>query len=325
MRNAISCVALVAAVQCVSMSVGAATDDFPSAPALRPEDSILVVSPHPDDESLCCGGLIATAQRVGAKVAIVWVTSGDGFTLDAMVVEKKVRPRASAYHELARRRIAEARSAATSLKVPHERQYFLGYPDRGILPILFDHYSKTWRSKYTGDTEVPFPDELRPGATYDGEDLVEDFTDVVERVAPTLVLAPSPQDTHPDHRASGLLALRVMTARNQHDRLRFWLVHGGRGWPRPRGYRPELAQTVAPRGQGMPWEQFPLDELARSAKREAIGAHETQMKVMSRVMLSHVRTIELYSTLPVPPSDASCLELQACEFEEAPPEERAGL
>src|SRR5690606_13005283 len=40
---------------------------------------ILVVAPHPDDESLCCGGLIATARRAGAEVSIVWITSGGGF------------------------------------------------------------------------------------------------------------------------------------------------------------------------------------------------------------------------------------------------------
>ena len=77
----------------------------PSMPPFRPitaDDTVLVVAPHPDDESLCCGGLIHAARSAGARVAIVWVTNGDGFKWDAIVVEKKIRPRAGAYLELAR-------------------------------------------------------------------------------------------------------------------------------------------------------------------------------------------------------------------------------
>src|SRR5262245_9961971 len=74
-------------------------------------DRVLIVSPHPYDESLCCGGLIHSARSVGARVTIVWITNGDGFKWDAMVVEKRVRPRAGAYLELARQRQKEARAA----------------------------------------------------------------------------------------------------------------------------------------------------------------------------------------------------------------------
>jgi len=77
---------------------------------------------------------------------------------------------------------------------------------------------------------------------------VKDFNGVLERVKPTLVLAPSLQDTHPDHRGTGLLVWRTMTARGEQDRVRYWIVHGGREWPAPPGYHPSFAQTVAIRG-----------------------------------------------------------------------------
>src|ERR1043165_4071125 len=86
----------------------------PAIPPFRPitaNDTVLVVAPHPDDESLCCGGLIHAARSAGARVAIVWITLGDAFKWDAIVVEKKLRPRAGTYLELARQRMSEARSA----------------------------------------------------------------------------------------------------------------------------------------------------------------------------------------------------------------------
>jgi LmbE family N-acetylglucosaminyl deacetylase len=320
--------AIVAAVSLGAIGGGNAQAQagFPTLRPLVPTDSLLVVSPHPDDESLCCGGLIHSARRAGAKVAIVWVTNGDGFKWDAMVVEKKLRPRAGSYLELARQRSEEARTAGGILNVEPASLFFLGYPDRGVLRLLFDFYhpNTPWRSRFTGANAVVYEDAVEPGAKYDGDDLVRDFTSVAERVKPTLVLAPSPQDTHPDHRGAGILAWRVMTARGELDKVRYWIVHGGRGWPKPHALRPELAQTVAPRGLGMRWEQFALDQPAIDAKLAAIRAHRSQTKVMGRVMESYIRSIELYSLTPAPPRSA-CTQPEPCEFEDGTLMEESGL
>ncbi len=70
----------------------------------------------------------------------------------------------------------------------------------------------------------------------------------------------------------------------------FWIVHGGRGWPHPHGFHPELAQTVAPRGLGMRLqEQFSLDAAAIDAKRNAIVAHRSQTRVMGGKMQAYSR------------------------------------
>ncbi len=300
-----------------------------SLPDFRPivaSDVILVVSPHPDDESLCCGGLIHAARSVGARVAIVWITNGDAFKWDAIVVERKLRPRAGAYLELAHQREREARTAGSLLGVAPDSMLFLGYPDRGVLRLLLDHFhpDTPWRSKFTGANAVVYQDAVDPGAKYDGADLVRDFNTVLDRVNPTLVLAPSPQDTHPDHRGAGILAWRTMTARGQQDRVRYWIVHGGHHWPAPRAFHPELAQTVAPRGLGMRWEAFTLDAGAIDAKRRAVLAHQSQVKVMGRVMQSYVRATELYSRIPVPPR-SSCAHALACEFADGSLMEESGL
>jgi LmbE family N-acetylglucosaminyl deacetylase len=314
---------LVLAMLCGEVAADAA---FPPLRPIVATDSLLIVSPHPDDESLCCGGLIHSARRVGAKVAIVWVTNGDGFKWDAIVVEKKVRPRAGAYLDLARQRDREARAAGSILNVEPQSLFFLGYPDRGVLSLLFDYYHPEvpWRSRFTGANTVVYEDAVDPGAKYDGDDLVRDFASVAERVKPTLVLAPSPQDTHPDHRGAGILAWRVMTDRGELDKVRYWIVHGGHGWPTPRAYRPELAQTVAPRGLGMQWEQFELDADAVTAKLNAIQAHQSQTKVMGRVMESYVRSMELFSSTPVPPR-STCTHPTPCEFEDGSLMEESGL
>lgn len=294
----------------------ASTYALPQLKAITSSDSILVVSPHPDDESLCCGGLIASARRVGAQVSIVWITNGDAFKWDAMVVERKLRPRRGTYRELGKQRIGEARNAAEILNVEPDALFFLGYPDRGVLSLLFDYYypSTPWRSRFTGDNAVAYQDAVDAGAEYDGENLERDFRTVVDRVKPTLVFAPSPQDTHPDHRGAGILAMRIMGERKSSDRVRFWIIHGGRGWPGPHGYHPQLPQTVAPRGRGMQWEQLALDASVINTKFRAVEAHRSQTEVMNRVMESHVRAIELFSRTPAPP-ETTCLKAEPCEFE----------
>jgi len=303
-----------------------ASGELPLFRPLLPGDTVLVVAPHPDDESLCCAGLIHEARVIGARVAIVWITNGDAFRWSAMVAERKLRPRAGTFLDFAVRRAAEARDAAAVLELNPDLLFFLGYPDRGLLPLLLDHYypNTPWRSKFTGADSVVYESALNPGASYDGENLERDFQRVLDQVKPTLVLAPSPQDTHPDHRGAGILAWRALNSRHEMDRLRFWIVHGGRGWPKPRAYRPELEQTIAPRGLGMRWERLPLDAGARDAKLRAIRAHRTQFAVMGRVMESHVRADELYSRTPVPPR-STCALPEPCEFQDRPVMEEAGF
>ena len=85
----------------------------------------VVIAPHPDDESLACGGLIAEACRQGFRVRIIVVSDGAGS-----------HPNSKAYppDRLRSLREEEARRAGAELGVAPEEMLFLGLPDRFVAP-----------------------------------------------------------------------------------------------------------------------------------------------------------------------------------------------
>jgi LmbE family N-acetylglucosaminyl deacetylase len=84
------------------------------------EQSLLVLAPHPDDESLGCGGLIAEHHARGHDVHVMVLTDGTGS-----------HPRSREYPatRLASLRMEEARAAMVALGLPEDRIDFLGLPD----------------------------------------------------------------------------------------------------------------------------------------------------------------------------------------------------
>lgn len=86
----------------------------------------VVLAPHPDDESLGCGGLVALKRELGVPVTVVFMTDGAGSHptfVDAV--------------ELADRRRQEALTACTRLGVDADSTHFLDIPD-GHLAACFD-------------------------------------------------------------------------------------------------------------------------------------------------------------------------------------------
>ncbi len=294
--------ALVAIVS-ISRSHSAPLVALPAAdfPKFNAATSLLVVSPHPDDEVLCCAGVIQRVLASHGRVAVVWITSGDASELDLLVIEKSLFVRPQKLRDLAEKRMEEARTAATLLGVPADRQIFLGYPDRGVLSLLTDHYLTPYYSRYNGSSVVPYDATLSPGHDYTGTSLERDFDTVLQRIRPSLVLAPSPRDAHSDHEAAAILAMRAMSRRGELGKLRYWIVHGGETWPLPRGYQPALPQHPSPRGRGLSPGAFLLTQPEEDRKLEALRSYQTQMRVMSSFLLSYVRSTELFSATPMPP------------------------
>jgi LmbE family N-acetylglucosaminyl deacetylase len=230
----------------------------------------------------------------------VWITSGDGSTLSMLFTEKSVFKPVEKVHDLATKRMLEARTATSILGVDHAQQYFLGYPDGGILDLITTHRSTPLPAKFTGETQVPYSEAVFPRHPYTGDSLEKDFEAVLNRVQPNLILAPSPADTHPDHQATGILTRRVLTRRGELTKVRFWIVHSTAGWPSPRGYLPTIPLNTPPNSIDFQSHEFTLTDAEVDIKHQAITAYQTQMQFMAPFLLAFARTSELYSPPPVP-------------------------
>lgn len=91
--------------------------------ALTAGKGLVVVAPHPDDESLGCGGVMAAARARGQAVAVVIVSDGCGsHTHSALYPPEKLRAL----------REQETRDAVAALGVPPEAVTFLRLPDAGV-------------------------------------------------------------------------------------------------------------------------------------------------------------------------------------------------
>lgn len=84
---------------------------------------LVVVAPHPDDESLGCGGLISACRSLGLPVAVIIVSDGEGSHPHSQLFPP---PR------LADLRRQEALEAVRRLGVAPSEVHFLGLPDRHV-------------------------------------------------------------------------------------------------------------------------------------------------------------------------------------------------
>jgi len=194
----------------VSLTLSPALAGSPFADAaalpLRPPETVrsfgttLVVAPHPDDESLGCGGAIGLLRRYGQHVHVVFVSDG---------VLSHPHSRRYPAARLRALREDEARGALDVLGVPRARVSFLRLPDRGV------------------------PLEDAPGFA----DAVARLRAMVEKTAPATVLTPWRRDPHPDHRATSALVAAVLEGHGGMRVLEYpiwlWLLAEDGDAPRP--------------------------------------------------------------------------------------------
>jgi hypothetical protein len=177
-------------------AAGAAAAGDAAALAVDRDTVLLVIAPHPDDETLCCAGVMQRVLSAGGHVSVLWLTSGDGSELGSLLIEKSLFANPEKMRSYGAQRMQEARQATAILGVPAAGQLFLGYPDGGMLRLLTQNQAAAYTSRFTGAAAVPYADAMFPGHAYTGARL--------RRILPPrwhrqtyLILAPSPLDSHP--------------------------------------------------------------------------------------------------------------------------------
>lgn len=149
--------------------------------------SALVMAPHPDDESLGCGGTIALLRGAGYAVHVLFVSDG---TMS--------HPHSKAYPapRLRDLREQEAREALRRLHVDADACTFLRYPDRRV-PTSQDS---------------GFPEAVARLAT------------LLDEVKPNTVFMPWQRDPHPDHRACWQMGMAAVRQSHVTPRLLEYLI-----------------------------------------------------------------------------------------------------
>jgi LmbE family N-acetylglucosaminyl deacetylase len=164
---------------------------------LTANDRLLILAPHPDDESLATGGLIQRAVKAGAKVRVLFATDGDNNPWPQRFVERKLQISYTDRARWGRRRRKEALSALEVLGLPKGSARFLGLPDQGITNLLM-----------RAEEAVLF--------TLWAE---------LKEWEPTVFVIPSATDAHPDHSALFVLVhLALLRLQSQPRVLRF-IIH----------------------------------------------------------------------------------------------------
>ncbi len=160
---------------------------------------VWVVAPHPDDESLGCGGLLAALSDLGVPTWALLLSDG--------AASHPGSP-GWAGSRLVRRRLFEWHAALDLLGLPPERRVALGLPD-GRLPL--------------------------PGQP-NGQRAVSAIRAALARAAPATVLLPWRRDPHPDHRAAHALMEQALGSWPSARRLEYavWLPERGVADDRPR-------------------------------------------------------------------------------------------
>lgn len=140
---------------------------------------VLVIAPHPDDETLGCGGLIARLVATGGTVHTVFLTDGGA---SHRASRAWPRPRLAALREL------EAADALAALGGADSPRTFLRLPDAAMPP----QGSEEWA------------------------DARDTLTDVITSLQPDLAILPWRRDPHCDHRDGWRLANEALRRAGVH-------------------------------------------------------------------------------------------------------------
>lgn len=311
---------------CGALSANSAETNALPVIEFKPDDRILVLAPHPDDEVIGCGGVIQQALAMKLPVRVVYLTYGDNNEWSFLMYRKHFVLFPGSVRQMGVVRHDEALAAARLLGLQPAQEFFLGYPDHGTLTMWQNFWDTppSFRSMLTRVRQVPYDSAFRPGAPYKSEEILRDLTQVLRAFRPTKVFVSHPADYNPDHRALYLftrVALWDLEKQMQPDVFPY-LVHYTK-WPAPQGRQPTLTLTPpATLTNSVTWSALPLTPEQVKRKEVALKAHASQLKSSRAYLESFVRANELfgdYPTIALPASGALPLaEMDRARLQHAP-------
>ncbi len=274
---------------------------------------LLVIAPHPDDETLGAGGLMQRVQKQRGRVTVAYLTSGDGY-LDGVELETgKLKPKAKDFVNYGEERLHEALRALQAISISQKSLFVFGFPDGGLLDLLTTYWSSKdgFMSPYTRDSRPPYPGSLDPATAYSGVALERELARLITHINPQWIAVTGPWDIHPDHCAAFHFVVRALRRLNASNpkfaapQVLAYTVHRP-DWPdfsegTALGPPPNVSCGSAT------WRSLDLSAAELEGKGRALDQYTSQMDIMAVLFRAFVRPNEVfavYSSLPMEPPDA---------------------
>ena len=202
---------------------------------LTPHERVMIIAPHPDDEVLAAGGMIATALKLHNQISVVVATNGDASYATALWYGSHVITKKN-FERQAIMRQRESLNALASLGVGAEQVHFWGFPDRGLAQIWKGQSDNgyLYRSPTTGHDHSTQAVNS-PVMTYTSNSLDALFENEFSEFRPTMIIMPHPDDNHSDHSALANFTLLAVKRLIQADRIppalfAYWMWRQHKPW-----------------------------------------------------------------------------------------------
>ncbi|MHB1421020.1 MAG: PIG-L family deacetylase [Bacillota bacterium] len=272
------------------------------ASALGPR--ILVLSPHPDDETLGVGGIIQQGLARGSEIRVAFMTNGDGFRRGAEEAYDMQVLQPDEYIAYGQRRQEEALAAMKTLGLPRKQVTFLGYPDGGMATLWWNYWNpdRPYTSLYTRQSKSPYNNSYHPQAPYTAVAVLTDLEEIIREYQPTDIYLPHPEDTHPDHWATNAFAMAAVYQLEAKDpayrpEILNYIIHRGAWQILPAMRSQPLLPPADVWNSDTRWYRalLPPEQVVR--KKEAINQYISQMQNMPNFMQNFARSNEIMGIL----------------------------
>ena len=198
-------------------------------------ERVMIIAPHPDDEVLAAGGMIATALQLHNEIRVIIATNGDASYATALWHGSHLLTKKN-FKLQAVMRQKESLNALASLGVHPEQVHFWGFPDRGLAWLWKSQRANghPYRSPTTGyDRSIQAVHS--PVLPYTRNSLNALFENELLEFCPTLIIMPHPYDNHSDHSALANFTLLAVKHYMQADRVppalfAYWMWRKNKPW-----------------------------------------------------------------------------------------------
>jgi len=184
---------------------------------------IMVIAPHPDDEVLAAGGLLAHLFKNAVPVKIIYLTCGDG-NASLFWRDKKIKFSPDKFIQTGIERKQEAETAIKVLGGDKKDLLFLGYPDNRLWQMWLKPKTNIVSST-TLLNHSPYDFTFKKHRYHKGDNITKELNELIKKFKPTIIFSPHLKETNLDHKATGLFIKKLVKEINWSGELYYYLIH----------------------------------------------------------------------------------------------------